>query len=42
MCIRDRSRELFDRDKLLGGLIRACEKRPIPLSQLEELSLIHI
>ena len=35
---KDKSRELFDRDKLLGGLIRACEKRPIPLSQLEELA----
>ena len=35
---KDKSRELFDRDKLLGGLIRACEKRPIPLSRLEELA----
>ncbi len=30
-------REEFDHTKLLGGVLRACEKRPIPLKQLEEL-----
>lgn len=33
---RDGSREVFDRSKLLGGMIKACEKRPVPLSRLEE------
>ncbi len=31
------TRELFNRDKLLGGLYRACEKTPITSLQLEEL-----
>ena len=29
------SRESFDRQKVLGGMIRACEKRKVPLSELE-------
>ena len=33
---KDGSREAFDRDKLLRGLLRACEKRPVPLNLLEE------
>lgn len=33
---RDGSREVFSRDKLLGGMIKSCEKRPVPLSVLEE------
>ena len=32
---RDKSRETFDRNKLLGGLLRACEKRPVSLDTLE-------
>lgn len=32
---KDRSREPFDRNKLLNGLLRACEKRPVSLDQLE-------
>lgn len=32
---KDKSRELFNRDKLLNGLVRACEKRPVSLSTLE-------
>ena len=32
---RDRSREPFDRNKLLSGLLRACEKRPVPLETVE-------
>lgn len=31
------SREEFSREKVLRGLIRACEKRPVPLDALEEL-----
>lgn len=26
---KDKSRETFDRSKLLNGLLRACEKRPV-------------
>ena len=33
------SREEFSREKVLRGLIRACEKRPVPLDQLEEIVL---
>jgi transcriptional repressor NrdR len=34
---KDGSREEFSREKLLRGLIRACEKRPVPLARLESL-----
>lgn len=30
------TREEFSRDKILRGLIKACEKRPVPLEVLEE------
>lgn len=33
---RDGSREVFSRDKLLNGMIKSCEKRPVSLSVLEE------
>lgn len=33
----DNSREPFDRDKLLSGLMRACVKRPVSVSELENL-----
>lgn len=33
----DGRREPFDRQKVLNGLIRACEKRPISLERLENL-----
>lgn len=33
---KDGRREAFDRGKILRGLLTACEKRPIPLSALEE------
>lgn len=32
------TREEFSREKILRGLIRACEKRPVALNQLEEIS----
>ena len=32
---KDKSRETFDREKLLGGMIRACEKRPVSIQTLE-------
>lgn len=34
---KDGSRQSFDRNKLLNGLIRACEKRPVPYSTLEDM-----
>lgn len=34
---KDGSREEFDPDKLLRGLVRACEKRPVPFDELENL-----
>lgn len=33
----DGTRELFNRDKLLAGLYRACEKTPITSMQLEQI-----
>lgn len=30
------NRESFNRDKILSGLIKACEKRPVPLDRLEQ------
>ncbi len=33
---KDKSREVFDRQKLLNGLLRACEKRPVSLETLEK------
>jgi len=32
---RDGTRESFSRSKLLSGLVKACEKRPVPLEALE-------
>lgn len=34
---RDKSRESFDRNKLMGGLLRACEKRPVSVTQIEKM-----
>ena len=34
---KDGRREKFDRQKVLAGLLRACEKRPIPMGRLAEL-----
>ena len=33
---KDGRREAFDRDKLRGGIGKACEKRPIPLEEIEK------
>ena len=35
---KDGSRQSFDRNKVMSGLIRACEKRPVPFSQLEDIA----
>ncbi len=34
---RDMSRQLFDRNKILGGMIRACEKRPVSMADMEHV-----
>jgi transcriptional regulator NrdR len=33
---KDGSRQSFDRGKLLGGMMKACEKRPVSLQRLEQ------
>ena len=35
---RDGSRQSFDRVKLINGMVRACEKRPVTLAQLEAIA----
>ena len=35
---KDRRREAFNQHKILNGLIRACEKRPVALEQLEHVA----
>lgn len=34
---RDGAREPYDRNKLLSGVMKACEKRPVPQARLEQL-----
>ena len=34
---RDKSREVFDRAKLTEGILRACEKRPVSVQQIEKM-----
>ncbi|MBE6945322.1 MAG: transcriptional regulator NrdR [Ruminococcaceae bacterium] len=33
---KDGSRQSFNRSKILNGMVRACEKRPVALAQLEQ------
>jgi len=35
---KDGSRQSFDREKVLRGMIRACEKRPVSLAELEKIA----
>ena len=35
---RDGSRQTFDKVKLINGMVRACEKRPVTLAQLEKIA----
>lgn len=35
---KDGRREMFDRSKLINGLLRACEKRPVPLTAIQEIA----
>ena len=34
---KDKSRESFNRDKLINGILRACEKRPISINTLDNM-----
>lgn len=34
---RNGNREIFDKSKILAGLVRACDKRPVPAQVLEQL-----
>ena len=36
---KDGSRQSFDRNKVMNGLIRACEKRPVSFSTMEEIEM---
>lgn len=33
---KDNRREEFDRSKLVAGLMKACEKRPVPVQRIED------
>ena len=35
---KDGSRQSFDRNKVLGSMLRACEKRTVPLARLEQMT----
>ena len=35
---KDGSRQTFDKMKLLNGMLRACEKRPVSLTELESVA----
>ena len=34
---KDGSREAFDRNKVMNGMIKACEKRPVPIASIEKI-----
>ena len=36
---KDNSRQAFDRSKILNGMVRACEKRPVTMAQMEAAAL---
>lgn len=35
---KDNSRQSFDRNKILNGMVRACEKRPVSIAELENVA----
>ena len=35
---RDGSRQSFERMKVIGGMVKACEKRPVPVDQIERVA----
>ena len=34
---KDKSRQAFDRSKIFNGMLRACEKRPVSIEQIEKM-----
>ncbi|GAB4075010.1 hypothetical protein GCM10028778_25130 [Barrientosiimonas marina] len=36
---KDGNRQEYSREKLVRGLLKACEKRPVPLENIEELAI---
>ncbi|MBE7055911.1 MAG: transcriptional repressor NrdR [Ruminococcaceae bacterium] len=34
---KDGTRQGYDRNKILGGIVKACEKRPVSMNQIEKL-----
>ncbi|HEY8361500.1 MAG TPA: transcriptional regulator NrdR [Tissierellaceae bacterium] len=34
---KDGNRQVFDRNKILNGIIKACEKRPVPMETIENI-----
>jgi transcriptional repressor NrdR len=34
---KDGRRERFDREKVMAGLLKACEKRPVPVKAMEDI-----
>ena len=34
---KDGSREAFDRNKVMNGIIKACEKRPVSIASIEKI-----
>lgn len=34
---KDGSREAFDRNKIMTGIVKACEKRPVPMAAIEKV-----
>ncbi len=34
---KDKTREIFDRSKLMGGILKACHKRPVTSAQVENI-----
>ncbi len=35
---RDGRRQPFDRKKIIGGILKACEKRPVSMDKIEEIT----
>ena len=35
---KDKTREEFDRNKLISGIVKACQKRPVTMKQMEQIA----
>jgi len=35
---KDGSRQTFDKQKIINGMLRACEKRPVPIAELQAVA----